>query len=120
LQLQVLYAKGVMVKERKENGTFKEYYDDEQLKSEVVYLKGKREGAFTEYHANGQWLMKPVEADPISGTPADVQRVLEGQTKKRTGVYVNDLLDGEVKEFDEKGKLLTVTRYVAGEVVGNK
>jgi antitoxin component YwqK of YwqJK toxin-antitoxin module len=114
IQLQVLYARGVMVKERKENGTFKEYYDDEQLKSEITYVKGKREGKFTEYYDNGQWLMKPVPADPNLGTPADVQRVLEGQTKKREGTYVNDLLEGEVKEYDEKGKLVKVTRYVGG------
>jgi antitoxin component YwqK of YwqJK toxin-antitoxin module len=43
-----------------------------------------------------------------------VQRVLEGQTKKREGTYVNDLLEGEVKEYDEKGKLVKVTRYVGG------
>ena len=38
---KMLYAKGELVKERKENGTFKEYYDDEQLKSEVTYKKGQ-------------------------------------------------------------------------------
>jgi len=27
---------------------------------------------------------------------------------------VNDLLEGEVKEYDEKGKLVKVTRYVGG------
>ena len=114
IQLQMLYAKGTLVKERKENGTFKEFYDDEQVMSEVTYVKGKREGKFVEYYDNGTWLMKPVPADPNMGTPADVQRVLEGQTKKREGAYVNDLLEGEVKEYDEKGKVVKVTRYVAG------
>lgn len=114
IQLQMLYAKGTLVKERKENGTFKEFYDDEQLMSEVTYVKGKREGKFVEYYDNGTWLMKPVPADPNMGTPADVQRVLEGQTKKREGTYVNDLLEGEVKEYDEKGKVVKVTRYMAG------
>jgi antitoxin component YwqK of YwqJK toxin-antitoxin module len=114
VQLQILYAKGQLVKERKENGTFKEYYDDEQLKTEVTYKKGKREGPFAEYHDNGRWEMKAMEADPVMGTPNDVERVLRGQTKKTTGTYVNDLLEGEVKEYDEKGKVLKVTRYVGG------
>jgi antitoxin component YwqK of YwqJK toxin-antitoxin module len=114
IQLQMLYASGVLKKERKENGLFKEYYDDEQLMSEVTYKKGKREGAFKEYHDNGTWLIKPLPADPISGAPADMDRVLEGQTVKRTGTYVNDLLEGEVKEFDAKGKVVKVTRYLAG------
>jgi antitoxin component YwqK of YwqJK toxin-antitoxin module len=114
IQLQILYARGQVVKERKENGTFREYYDDEQVQSEVIYKKGKREGKFTEYYGNGRWTMKPVPSDSEVSTPAEVERVLEGQTKKREGTYVNDLLEGEVKEYDENGKLLKVTRYVGG------
>lgn len=114
LQLQALYERGKLIKERKENGTFKEYYDDEQLMSEVTYKKGKREGPFAEYHNNGRWEMRALEADPVLGTPGDMERVLKGQTKKKEGNYVNDLLDGEVKEYDEKGKVVKVTRYLAG------
>ncbi|MBK7100444.1 MAG: toxin-antitoxin system YwqK family antitoxin [Flavobacteriales bacterium] len=97
LQLQVLYAKGELVKEKKENGLFIEYYDDEQVKSEVTYKKGKREGRFVEYHDNGTWSVKPMPADPIMGTRSDMERELKGQTKKREGTYVNDLLNGDVK-----------------------
>lgn len=114
LQLQMLYRQGVLVKERKENGLFKEYYDDEQLMSEVRYEKGKRQGPFVEYHPNGKWVTRAMPADPVMGTPPDMERVLQGQTKKREGRYVDDQLDGEVKEYDEKGKLVKVTRYVAG------
>ena len=120
LQLQVLYRNGVMVKEKKENGTFREYYDDEQVMSEVTYRKGLREGRFVEYHDNGKWVVRTVPADPVMGIPSDIERVLQGQTIKREGNYVNDLLDGEVKEYDERGKLLKVTRYTAGEVVGTR
>lgn len=115
LQLQALYAKGELVKERFENGKFTEYYDDEQVKSEVTYKKGKRDGPFTEWYDNGRWVMKSLKPDPEQGTPGDVERVLEGQKKKREGTYVNDLLDGEVKEYDEQGKLLKTTRYAGGE-----
>jgi antitoxin component YwqK of YwqJK toxin-antitoxin module len=114
IQLQALYAKGSLVKEKKENGTFKEYFEDEQVMSETTYKKGKREGKFVEYYDNGTWSMKPVAGDPVMGTPGDMERVLQGQTKKREGTYVNDLLEGEVMEYDEKGKVLKVTRYIAG------
>lgn len=114
IQLRVLYAKGAVVKERKENGLFTEYYDDEQVKSEVRYKRGRREGKFTEWHDNGRWVMKPVKSDPMTGAPADMERLLEGQTKAREGTYVNDLLEGEVKEFDEQGKLVRTTRFVEG------
>lgn len=115
IQLQALYAKGELVKERKENGVFKEYYDDEQLKSEVKYKKGRREGAYVEYHDNGKWEVRPMPSDPVLGTPPDMERVLTGQTKKLEATYVNDLLEGEVKEYDEKGKVVKVTRYKAGQ-----
>lgn len=120
IQLQVLYRQGVMVKERKENGIFKEYYDDEQLMSEVRYKGGKREGPFVEYYDNGKWVVRPMPADPVMGTPAEMERVLQGQTKKREGIYKNDLLEGEVKEFDPKGKVIKVVRYEAGEEVGKQ
>lgn len=114
IQLQMLYAKGELVKERKENGTFTEYYDDEQVKSQVTYKKGKREGPAVEYYDNGQWVMKTMPSDPVMGTPGDAQRELKGQTKKWEGSYKNDLLEGEVKEYDESGKVVKVRTYVAG------
>jgi antitoxin component YwqK of YwqJK toxin-antitoxin module len=120
LQLQVLYRQGVLIKERKENGTFKEYYDDEQLMSEVTYKAGKREGPFVDYYNNGRWVVQPMPSDPVVGAPADMERTLQGQTRKREGTYRNDMLEGEVKEFDEKGKQIKVTRYVAGEAVGKQ
>ncbi|MEX1133101.1 MAG: toxin-antitoxin system YwqK family antitoxin [Flavobacteriales bacterium] len=120
IQLQALYRQGALVKERKENGIFKEYYDDEQLMSEVRYLAAKREGPFVEYYNNGEWVVRPMPADPVKGTPPDMERVLQGQTKKREGAYKNDLLEGEVKEYDPKGKMIKSVRYVAGEVVGKQ
>lgn len=114
IQLQMLYEKGMVVKERKENGTFKEYYDDEQLKSEVTYKKGKREGAFAEYYDNGRWEVRQLKMEQVEVSPSDVERVLTGQTKKREGAYANDLLEGEVKEYDEKGKLVKTTKFKSG------
>lgn len=114
LQLVAQYARGQLVKERKENGVFTEYYDDERPKSEHTYKRGKLHGPFTEWHDNGQWVLRPTKADPVLGTPTDVERVLEGQTKKREGTYADDQLEGEVKEYDEKGKLVKVTRYAGG------
>ena len=116
----MLYAKGEVVKERKENGTFTEYYDDEQVKSEIIYRKGKREGPFAEYRDDGKWVMRELPPDPVKGTPGDMERVLQGQTKKIEGVYKNDVLEGDVKEYDEKGKLMKTTHYEAGVVVGAK
>jgi len=114
VQIQVLYRQGEYVKDRKENGTFKEYYDDEKVKSETTYKAGKKEGRFTEWNDDGAWVTRPVKLGPEGMEKGDVERVLEGQTKKREGTYRNDLLDGEVKEYDEHGKLVRTVTYVAG------
>jgi antitoxin component YwqK of YwqJK toxin-antitoxin module len=115
VQIQVLYQQGEYVKDRKENGTFKEFYDDDKLKSEVTYKAGKKEGRFTEWNNDGAWTTKPVQLGPQGGEKSDMERVLEGQTKKREGTYKNDLLEGEVKEYDDHGKLLRTVNYVAGQ-----
>lgn len=116
IQLQMLYSRGEVVKERKENGVFKEYYDDGQLMSEVKYKAGKQEGPFVEYYDNGTWVLRPMQADPIMGTPQDMERVLQGQSKKREGTYRDGVLEGEVKEYDPKGKMIRTLRYNAGSL----
>ena len=113
--MQMLYEKDKLVKEKKENGTFRTFYPDEQLMSEETYKLGKREGKFTEYHDNGRWVEHPAKVGPEGAEKAETERVLEGQTKKREGTYKNDLLDGEVKEWDETNKLVKTTIYSAGK-----
>ncbi len=115
VQIQVLYAQGVYVKDKKENGVFKEYYDDEQLKSEFNYKNGKLDGPFTEYLDNGRPVQKEVSVGPDPAVAKkEVERVYEGQTKKREGTYVNDQLHGDVKEYDDKGRVVRTVRYVNG------
>lgn len=115
VQLQVLYAQGVFVKDKKENGVFKEYYDDDQLKSETTWRNGRKEGRFTEYHDNGKWVTLPIELGPEGGKKSEQERKLEGQTKKREGTYRNDVLEGEVKEYDDKGRMVSSLVYTNGQ-----
>ena len=114
VQMQVLYAQGKLVRQKYENGTFKEYWADEQVKSEEIYKNGKREGPFTEWYNNGVWVQVPMKLGPQGGEKNEVERVLKGQTKKREGTYKNDILEGPVKEYDEKGKLISTLVYVNG------
>ena len=114
VQMQVLYAQGKFVKQKYENGTFKEYWTDQQMKSETTYKNGKREGPFTEWYDNGTWTDVPVKLGPQGEEQSDVERELKGQTKKREGSYKNDVLQGPVKEYDEKGKLVSTLVYENG------
>ena len=43
-----------------------------------------------------------------------MERELKGQTKKREGTYKNDVLQGPVKEYDEKGKLVSTLVFENG------
>jgi len=118
--MQILYAKDKVVKEKKENGTFRTFFPDGQLMLEEMYKLGKREGKFTEYHDNGHWTERPIKVGPDGAESSETERVLEAQTKKREGTYKNDLLEGEVKEWDEKGRSLRTTMYQAGKEAGSK
>ncbi len=114
LHMQMLYAQGNFVKQKYENGTFKEYWDDEKPKSEYLYKNGKREGPFTEWYDNGTWVDTPMTLGPQGQGKADKERELKGQSKKREGTYKNDILEGAVKEYDETGKLLSTAPYTNG------
>ncbi len=120
LHVKLIYKNGVLVKETRENGIFKEYFPDEKPKAEFSYKNGKLDGPFVEFNNDGEWITKQVPADPVTGAKADVERVLHGQTKKREGKYSNGELDGEVREYDEKGKLVKVVKYEAGVELGSK
>src|SRR5690606_8901875 len=114
VHMQVLYAQGRFVRQKYENGTFTEYWDNEQPKSEETYKNGKRNGPVTEWYATGTWTEVPVKLGPDGSARNDVERVLKGQIKKREGNYKNDLLEGPVKEYDEKGRLISTVVYSNG------
>lgn len=114
VQLEMVYERGQFIKDIKGNGTFKEYYEDEQLKSEVTWKNGRKEGRFKEYFDNGHWTTKPTTLGPEGEAVRDQERELEGQTVKREGTYRNDQLEGDVKEYNEEGRLLSTTHYTNG------
>ena len=118
IQIQVLYAQGEYVKDKKENGVFKEYFEDERPKSETTYRKGLKEGRHVEYHDNGEWVTQPSKADAPQGMPTGEQElVLKGQTVKLECQYKADRLVGELKEYDERGVLIRQEEYSDGELV---
>lgn len=117
IQLTMAYSKGELVNTRYMNGTFKTYYEDEQLKEEVTYRDGRKNGPFKEYHANGRFVTRPVAGDPQLGIPAEEEKVWDGQVVKRSGSYKNDLLDGEVKTMAENGTVVRTEVYANGELI---
>ena len=115
IQLQMLYEEGEFVKSAKENGVFKDYYDDDQVKNEVTWVNGKKNGPFKEYFDNGVWEERVTKADPVLGIDGGEQeKVLVGQSIRMTGNFKDDQLHGVVKTFNVKGKVVKEEKYVNG------
>lgn len=74
-------------------GTWKEWYPSGQLKSIMIWKKGKRDGLFEYYSDTGTILKK--------------------------GIYKNDLLSGNITEYFGDGKT-KITRYKKGKLVIKK
>lgn len=77
------------------NGEYREYYDDNSLKSIVQIDDGKKNGSYVEYFQNSSSVK--VEAN-----------------------YKDGLLDGEKKEFDFNGKLAKKQNYKNGKLHGEQ
>ncbi|MBP6391275.1 MAG: toxin-antitoxin system YwqK family antitoxin [Flavobacteriales bacterium] len=114
VQIQMVYDRGTYVKDKKENGVFKEYCDDEQLRSEHTWKQGKLNGPFTEYYCNGTWVDEPLPVDQFGAGQGETQRVLKGQLKKREGTYRNGVLHGLVIDYGETGSARSRVEYVDG------
>jgi len=114
VQIQMVYEHGNFIKDKKENGVFKEYCEDEQLQSEYTWKQGKLNGPFTEYYCNGTWVAEPLPVDKFGAGQGETQRVLKGQLKKREGNYRNGLLHGLVIDYGESGSARSRVDYVDG------
>ena len=71
------------------NGLCKYFFANGKLKSVCNYVDNKKEGEEILYYNNG--------------------------SVKTTRNYVNDILEGPYKEFNLKGKLISLYSYIEGE-----
>ncbi|MCB0794525.1 MAG: hypothetical protein KDB88_07285 [Flavobacteriales bacterium] len=117
VRVMLVFDNGQFVKDKKENGLFKDYYPDDQVKVEERYKNGMLDGDRKEFFDNGQWVERPY-TDDRTGRQGEVERVLEGQTIRRKEHYRKGLLHGTVVEYDEAGRELMRTEYVDGMAVG--
>ncbi|MCB9169212.1 MAG: toxin-antitoxin system YwqK family antitoxin [Flavobacteriales bacterium] len=123
VQLQTLYEQGSSVREKRENGTFTDRYDDDRPKRQETYRKGLLEGPFTEWYDNGTFTEEPMPTDPMLGQvdrSDDMQRMLKGQTTKREGSYLHGELHGTVKYYDENGGLVRTEEYANGQLISSR
>lgn len=110
------YKGGELVSEKRENGTFTDYYDSGIPKLEINYSNGKREGNFKEFYDIGTWKKVLIEDKDGQSESPEYREVLEGQQVKIQGAYQNDKLHGKVITYDEKGKVIKTENYKEGEL----
>jgi antitoxin component YwqK of YwqJK toxin-antitoxin module len=114
IEAQYLYRLGKIVKEKKENGTFKEYYPDDIPKSEYTYKQGKKNGAFKEFYMLGEWKTK-YTTDAEDGSKQEFL-ALDGVQIKIEGTYLEDQLDGEIIYYLQNGEEEKREKYIKGKL----
>ena len=109
-----LIGEGIYDEANKEQGPWKEYYQNGQMKAKGTYKDGKRIGEWVFYHPTGK-----VEQKGVYDNKGRAQGVwkwyYEDGKLLREENYLNNLLDGETTEFDEDGKIITKGYYVEGQ-----
>jgi antitoxin component YwqK of YwqJK toxin-antitoxin module len=76
------------------NGTWKQYFENGQLKSACTYVNGKLEGRYTSHFPDG--------------------------AKETEGHYRNDAPDGEWNRYDSSGEISSTIRYANGSITNTE
>lgn len=74
-------------------GPFRDYYESDEVKAEMYYENGLKQGTYTEFYVDG--------------------------TTKFQGSYKNDVPDGTWVEFHENGRRMRQGSYVSGKKEGS-
>jgi antitoxin component YwqK of YwqJK toxin-antitoxin module len=124
-----LIAKELYVNDKKE-GTSYYYFNTGELKEEVSYAGGKREGYSREFNKDSVIISLKQYKDNFLIARERINRIdtagyRQGTFKeffndgsvKREENYLDDQLHGYYREYDESGKLLQTLRYERGAVV---
>lgn len=124
-----LWSQELFAGDRKE-GTASIFYPDAKVQQTITYYEGKKEGLSKEFDKNGNIITLLeyhndflVSRERINRT--DAKKLKQGPWKdfypdgkiKAESNYVDDLLHGYYKEYDEKGNLVLTTLYDKGAIV---
>jgi antitoxin component YwqK of YwqJK toxin-antitoxin module/serine phosphatase RsbU (regulator of sigma subunit) len=136
LEINYVASEGIFVNSKKE-GTWKKYYPDGNLESEITFQSGKPEGAYRTYYENGKvteeglWNKnKPVgefkryyENGNLNqhfnfnknGMREGVQKYYyENGSMQFEGTWVNGNEQGIIKKYDTEGSLISEILFESG------
>jgi len=114
LEKRVKFENGEAIKVIRENGDFIDYFPNGVPQLEISYKDGKRHGPFKEYFEMGEFVKIQ---ESVQGGGMQWKEKLVGTQVKTEGDYMNDLLEGEITHYNDKGRIVKVEIYQAGELI---
>ena len=118
IELVTSYKLGNKTAERRENGEFMDYYDSGIPMANHNYSDGKKDGPFTEWYDQGEWIKVPLDT-PQPGGGIQFKQKLEGTQVSREGDYMDGKLEGEITYYNEEGRIIKIEVYEAGELISS-
>lgn len=113
----VLTAEGILDTTGRQQGIWKEFYPEGELKSLGQYINSKRIGEWVFYHPNGK-----VEQKGSYDKKGKAQGVwkwfYDTGNLLREENYTNNLLDGIMTEYSDSGKVITKGEFIDGQKEG--
>lgn len=113
----VLTGEGIIDTMGRQQGPWKEFHPNGELKSQGEYLNGKRVGDWTFFHPNKKIEQKG-KYDKRGRAQGPWKWYYESGNLLREENYRNDLQDGTMTEYSEDGKIITKGDYVDGQKEG--
>lgn len=110
IKLREEYKEGIVIKYKKENGLFEEFYSNNLLKGEVRYKNGKKEGEFKEYYE------MDLKKEPGKEEGHEDEQIgqMNRQKLKIEGRYLNDKLNGKIIYYNPDGSVQKEEIYKEG------
>lgn len=109
----ILVAEGIMDARNQEQGVWKEYHLNGQLKSKGEYKDAKKIGEWVFYHPNGKIEQKG-KYDKKGRAQGEWKWYYETGNILREEMYVDDLLEGPMTEYSDAGQVITKGEYLEG------
>ncbi len=115
LEITTKYNYGKKIAEKRMNGTFKDYWDNDIPKAEYTYEDGKKNGPFKEWYEMGTWEKVPMDVEGME-KGYHFKLELHGTQIQREGAYLDDKLEGDILYYNENGRLMKTETYIDGEL----
>lgn len=113
----ILTGEGILDTAGRQQGFWKEYHPNGQLRSEGEYLNSKRIGEWVFYHPNGKIEQKG-KYDKKGKAQGAWKWFYDTGNLLREENYRNDEQDGLMTEYSDNGKVITKGEYIDGQKEG--